>query len=148
MSASNNNPGLISTIVKNKCPRCREGNLFTHNNPYNLKHSLKMPDNCPECGQKFEPEVGFYYGTGYVSYGLSFAISIIAFIAWWFTLGFSLTDNSLFYYLAGDIALLLVLQPLLMRISRSIWIAIFVRYDKERLTKSKDNVQQDILIQV
>jgi uncharacterized protein (DUF983 family) len=129
--SAHQHPSLISSVVTNKCPRCRKGHLFTYNNPYNLKKSLKMPDNCANCGQSFEPEVGFYYGTGYVSYGLSIAISVALFIAWWIIFGFSLNDNSLFHYLAADIALLLLLQPLLMRLSRSIWIAFFVRYDKK-----------------
>ena len=33
-----------------------------------------MHDNCPECGQKFDLEQGFWYGTGYVSYALAVAI--------------------------------------------------------------------------
>ena len=55
-----------------KCPRCRRGAMFTQPNPWKLKQTLKMPDTCPECRQPFELEVGFWYGTGYVSYGLSF----------------------------------------------------------------------------
>ena len=29
-----------------------------------------MYENCPVCSQKYDLEPGFWYGTGYVSYGL------------------------------------------------------------------------------
>ena len=42
--------------------------MFSNPNPWNLKSTLKMPTHCPECGQLFELEVGFWYGTAYISY--------------------------------------------------------------------------------
>ncbi|MGC4058508.1 MAG: hypothetical protein QM743_10390 [Chitinophagaceae bacterium] len=48
----------------------------------------------------------------------------------------SYTDNSIFWCLGTAIVLLLLIQPLLQRLSRSIWIAFFVRYDRNwRLEK-------------
>ena len=35
---------------------------------------MDMNKECPVCGQPTEIEVGFYYGTGYVSYVLSILI--------------------------------------------------------------------------
>ena len=52
-----------------KCPRCRRGPMFNNNNPWRLKKVFDMPKRCPECNQPYELEVGFWYGTGYVSYG-------------------------------------------------------------------------------
>ncbi|WP_317048423.1 hypothetical protein [Chitinophaga flava] len=90
-----------------------------------------MPDNCPECGQPVEVEVGFYYGTGYVSYALSVAVCVASLIAWWLFIGFSIYDNSIYWWLGFNGLLLLTLQPLLMRWSRTIWMAFFVRYDED-----------------
>jgi hypothetical protein len=90
---------------------------------------MKMPDTCPVCGQPVEIEVGFYYGTGFVSYALAVAISVASFIAWKVLVGMSLNDNRLFWWLGVNALLLVVLQPLLMRLSRTIWIYFFVRYD-------------------
>jgi hypothetical protein len=90
---------------------------------------MDMPERCPVCGQPYELQVGFYYGTGYVSYGLSVGIILLSFIAWYFTLGFSLKDNSVYYWLGSISVLLVLMQPLLQRLCRSIWIAFFVRYD-------------------
>ena len=81
------------------------------------------------CGQPFELQTGFYYGTGYVSYFLSVAIILLSFAVWYVTIGFSLHDNRLYWWLGTISALLLVLQPALQRLGRSIWIACFVKYD-------------------
>jgi len=91
---------------------------------------MAMPEVCQVCGQPFEIEVGFYYGTGYVSYALTIAISVASFLAYWVLFGISIYDNSLFIWLAANILLLVGLLPYLMRLSRAIWLSFFVRYNK------------------
>jgi len=88
-----------------------------------------MYDHCNICNQPTEIEVGFYYGTGYVSYALTVAITVATFIAWWVLIGIGLNDNRIFWWLGMNAALLILLQPLLMRLSRSLWISWFVKYD-------------------
>ncbi len=114
-----------------KCPRCRRGKLFKNYSAYNFKHTFDMHAECSVCQQKFDMEPGFWYGTGYVSYALTIAISVASFIAWWVILGFSLRDNSLLWWLGVNAALLIVLQPWIMRLSRTIYLYFFVRYDDE-----------------
>lgn len=121
-------PGLLVSILRNRCPRCRRGNMYQTSNPYQLKKVLAMHDDCPVCGQPMEPEVGFYYGTGYVSYGLAVAVCVATFIAWWVLVGFSIYDNRIFWWLGLNSVLLVLLQPVLMRLSRTIWIYCFVYY--------------------
>ena len=120
----------LSSVLQNKCPRCREGKIFKSRNPFDLKNNLKMEKDCPVCGQPTEIEVGFYYGTGYVSYALTVAFSVATFIAWWVFFGISIYDNSLFWWLGVNAVLLLLLQPILMRLARTIWLSWFVSYDK------------------
>lgn len=96
---------------------------------------MKMNQNCPVCGQPFEIEVGFWYGTGFVSYALSFAVCVASFIAWKVLIGMSLHDNRLFWWMGVNGVLLLLLQPLLMRLSRTIWLNFFVWYDPEWQSK-------------
>jgi len=122
-------PGLLWSILTNKCPHCREGKLFSNPNAYDLKTTMRMPEHCPVCGQPFELQTGFYYGTGYVSYFVSIFIIILSFVAWYFTIGFSLHDNRLYWWLGVMSVMLIALQPLLQRLCRSIWIACFVKYD-------------------
>lgn len=90
-----------------------------------------MPEKCPECGQPFELEVGFWYGTGYVSYALSFAFSVATFIAWWVLIGLSTEDSRFFWWMGCNAVLLVVLQPWIMRLSRVIYLYFFVSYDPD-----------------
>jgi uncharacterized protein (DUF983 family) len=125
----NKKPALLASIIGNRCPRCRQGHLFVDKNPYHLKKTVTMPEHCEVCGQKFELETGFYFGTGYVSYALTIIVTIITFTIWALTLGISIMDNSIFYWLGTNAGVVLLLQPILQRLSRSIWIAFFVRYE-------------------
>ena len=124
------------TVLTNRCPRCREGKIYEVSNPYKLKTCLKMHEHCPVCGQRTEIEEGFYYGTGYVSYALSVAICVASFIAWWVTIGFSLHDTRLFWWIGFNALLLIGLQPWLMRLSRTLWLSWFVKYDPYTSKKS------------
>jgi hypothetical protein len=103
--------------------------MFTQPNPWKLRQTLKMPEKCPECGQPFELEVGFWYGTGYVSYGLSFFVSVFSFLAWWLLVGISTEDYRFFCWMGLNALLLLVLQPWIMRLSRVVYLCFFISYD-------------------
>lgn len=120
----------VFNLFKCKCPRCRKGDMFEDSNPWHLKSTMKMNKRCPVCKQPLNIEVGFYYGSSYVSYALTIALSVATFIAWWLFIGFSLDDNRVFYWLAFNAVFLVLLQPYLMRVARTGWLAFFVRYDK------------------
>ncbi|MEI9956193.1 MAG: DUF983 domain-containing protein [Ferruginibacter sp.] len=122
-------PGVLKLLAC-KCPRCRRGDMFANKNPYHLKETMKMNKVCPVCGQPLNIEVGFYFGSSYVSYALTIALSVTTFVLWWMLLGFSVDDNRIFYWLAANAALLLLLQPYLMRVARTGWLAFFVRYSR------------------
>ena len=121
--------GYLSSVSGCHCPRCREGKLFKHKLTFRFKRNMEMNKTCPVCGQASEIEVGFYYGTSYVSYAMTVAISVASLVAWWFIIGLSTSDNRFFYWLGFNAVLLFALQPWLMRLSRSLWISWFVRYD-------------------
>jgi hypothetical protein len=112
--------------------------MFTHKSIFPLSHMLDMPERCEICGQKMELEVGFYYGTGYVSYGLSVAILGAVFVAYWAIFGLSYLDYSIFYALGASIAVVLLLQPWLMRISRVLYLYGFVKYGKGTRATSEE----------
>lgn len=121
-------PSLILSILQNKCSRCRQGHLYVDSHPYRLRTFMKMHETCPVCGQPFEIEPGFWYGTGFVSYALSVAVCVATFIAWKVLIGFSLQDNRLFWWMGLNGLLLVTLQPVLMRLARTIWLNFFVWY--------------------
>lgn len=120
----------LTNLLANQCPRCREGKLFIKESAYS-KQNTKMHEHCPICGQPTEIEVGFYYGTGYVSYALSIALLVASFVAWKVLIGlsFSIDDDRIFYWMGTAFTLLLLMQPMLMRLSRTLWLSWFVSYD-------------------
>ncbi|WP_425607785.1 DUF983 domain-containing protein [Pinibacter soli] len=123
----------LPAFAKCKCPRCRQGDMFVNKNPYQLKETMKMNETCPVCGQPFNLEVGFYYGSSYISYAFTVALSVATFVAWWVLIGFSLADGDhrLFYWIGINAVVLIVLQPYLMRLARRGWLSFFARYDKD-----------------
>lgn len=121
-------PALLPSILQKKCPNCRKGKMFLQNTIFPLGKMLEMPDRCAHCGQKMEIEPGFYYGTGYVSYGLSIGLTVFNLI--WFAIFFGIrfSDNSIFWFMGVNVAIVLLFQPMMMRYARVIYLYIFVKY--------------------
>ena len=140
MSEERKSRGYLSATLGCRCPRCREGKLFQHPLSINFTKNLLMNKDCPVCGQPTEIEVGFYYGTSYVSYALSVALSGASLVAWWLIIGLSTDDNRFFFWMGFNALLLILLQPWLMRLSRSFWISWFVKYDPDW----KDHQPEDV----
>lgn len=119
-----------------KCPKCQNGDLYATQNPYNLSQLTNMHKSCTACGESFTREPGFYFGAAYVSYALTVALWVAVLVALmtfnalgWIT--FSFFENPITFILTGIITLLASL-PYLYRVSRSIWIHMFVSFDAKR----------------
>lgn len=87
---------------------------------------MEMHDHCSNCGKKFKLEPSFFFGAMYVSYAVGVAIAIAAFIISYFV--FDIGRN---YSFLAIIITLAVLFPLIVRISRNIWINLFVDFDEK-----------------
>ncbi len=116
----------LYSIIFNKCPRCHEGQFFVTNNPYDLKRFQKMHEHCPHCGELLMREPGFYIGAMYVSYAISVVLTALFFFG--FVIGLGLP---MYWILGLLILLIVVLVPVSFRLSRLVWINIFVDYDKQ-----------------
>lgn len=115
---------IIYSVLTVKCPRCREAGMFPEGTLYSTKFA-DMHENCPACGQSFEPEPGFYYGAMYVSFGLNVAIFLVSLFTLYLFIG-ELTMTMLI----GVIGTVVIgLLPVMFRISRSVWISIFIPYE-------------------
>ena len=90
-----------------------------------------MHENCPVCNQATDLEVGFYYGTGYVSYVIALLFSIIYFLLWLLIIGVSFEDNRFLFWIISNSLILAFSQPWLMRFSRVLWLSWFVKYDPD-----------------
>jgi uncharacterized protein (DUF983 family) len=135
---SSDKPAVLPSILKMKCPNCRKGNMFTKKSIFPLRDLLIMPEECPVCGQKMELEVGFYYGTGYVSYALSVALFVFNFVWYYVFFGITYKDNSIFEYLITSISIIILAQPWLMRYSRVLYLYMFVKYGKGAALKTEE----------
>ncbi|MFD1293389.1 DUF983 domain-containing protein [Lutibacter holmesii] len=114
----------LYSIFFNKCPRCHEGDFMQEKNIFKLHKAFNMHENCTKCGLKYTMEPSFFYGAMYVNYGLTVGIGIITFaIA---TLFFKL---SLLESFLPIVVMLVLTAPVTIRLSRIIWINIFVKYD-------------------
>ena len=123
--------GYFSSVITCRCPRCRDGKLFQHPTSISFKKNMLMNKECPVCRQMTEIEVGFYYGTSYVSYALTVGLSLVSLGIWALTIGLSTDDNRFFWWMGVNAFLLILFQPWLMRFSRSLWISWFVRFDPD-----------------
>jgi hypothetical protein len=103
---------------------------------------MQMYAYCPVCEQPTDIEVGFYYGTGYISYLIALLISAVSFGLWWLFIGFSFQDNRFTYWMISNAVLLIFMQPWLMRFSRSLWISCFIRYNLDWPTNKPDNPER------
>lgn len=87
-----------------------------------------MPKKCDHCNQAFHLEPSFYYGALYVSYGLQVALFAAVSVA----ISVLYPDAPTSWYLISVTAVALLLLPIVFRLSRSIWIHIFVKYDESK----------------
>ncbi len=102
--------------------------MFDNKTIFPLNKMLDMPERCSECGLKYELEIGFWFGTGYISYGISVGLIIMMAVIFALTYGFDFNDNSIFIFLGLAVGVLILLQPILMRLSRALYLRIFVKY--------------------
>lgn len=114
----------LYSILKLKCPKCHEGDLFLNKNPYKLKDLDKMPKRCAVCGEDLYRETGFYYGAMMISHATTTVIAVIVHLTVYHFYGWAIAPN-----LISLLTLLIVSFPLVFRSSRAIWLNVFVKYE-------------------
>jgi len=114
----------LNSILTGSCPKCQNESMYSDKNPLHLTKVLKMNNNCSHCGLKYQIEPSFFYGAMYVSYGLNVATGIAAFIVSFVFLKTTIEQSFL-----AIIVTLIVLFPFVLRLSRNIYINMFVSYD-------------------
>ena len=122
----------LYSIANTKCPRCHEGDFFEHKFTFNPNKVINLHDNCPKCNLKYMIEPSFYYGAMYVNYGIIVALFVSVFI-----ISKVIFDLTILQSFAAIIIASLVFAPLNLRLSRIIWINMFVAYDNNILNKKE-----------
>jgi uncharacterized protein (DUF983 family) len=116
----------LYSIANGKCPKCHEGDFFRYSFTFHPSKVTKLHDNCPNCNLKYMMEPSFFYGAMYVNYGITVAISIAVFVITKLFLDFDLLQSFL-----SVIVALVVLAPINLRLSRILWINMFVNYKEK-----------------
>ena len=114
----------IYSILFGVCPRCHNESMYVIKNPYRLYDTLKMHERCRHCSTKYKIEPSFFYGSMYVSYGVGILFALLAFF-----ISNIIFDSSLKISFVSIIITLIGLMPIIMRVSRNIWINLFMSYD-------------------
>ena len=124
----------LYSIFTGKCPVCHNESMYEESNPYKLRDTLKMHERCSHCSTKYKIEPSFFYGAMYVSYPVGIAFATAAFVITYLFFGATLV--SAFISIVGT---MVVFMPIIMRLSRNIWINFFMKYDpsKDRFSEGR-----------
>ena len=112
-------------IITGVCPKCHEESMYTNKNPYDVTELFSMHENCSNCKTKYKIEPSFFYGSMYVSYGVGIAFAVAAFV-----ISFVLLESSINVAIVAIVASQVLFYPIIVRLSRNIWINLFMNYDK------------------
>ncbi|WP_408036515.1 DUF983 domain-containing protein [Tenacibaculum aestuarii] len=85
-----------------------------------------LHENCPKCNFKYMMEPSFFFGAMYVNYALAVALFIAIFIIAKVFIGLSILHSFIAIVIVS-----LILTPITIRLSRIIWINLFVSYKKD-----------------
>ncbi|PZD78710.1 DUF983 domain-containing protein [Mesonia sp. K7] len=115
----------IYSILTGVCPICHQESMYKEKNPYKLIRIFDMNERCSHCNTKYKIEPSFFFGAMYVSYAIGVAISFCVFLIAHY--GFKTSLLGAFWSI---VVALVVLMPIIIRLSRNIWINIYLHYDK------------------
>jgi Ca2+-dependent lipid-binding protein len=124
----------LYSILTGSCPKCHEESMYIDKNPYNISEIYEMHETCSHCKTHYKIEPSFFYGAMYVSYALGIAFAVAAFIISYVFIGTNL--KVAFLTIIGTLVLFM---PIIMRLSRNIWINFFISYDKNWKNSKKED---------
>ena len=119
----------LYSILTGTCPKCHNESMYEYRNPYRPGSLFKMHERCSHCQTRYKMEPSFFYGAMYVSYAIGIAFAMAAFV-----ISFLLLGASLFHTFIAIICTLVVFLPVIVRLSRNIWINLFLHYDPQAAT--------------
>ena len=121
----------LNSILNNKCPRCQKGDFFKHKASFNINKVTTIHDNCSHCNLKYMMEPSFFFGAMYVNYALAVALFVAIFI-----ISKVFLQQTILTSFIAVVVISFLLTPLTLRLSRIIWINLFVHYNKEYADKA------------
>ena len=100
--------------------------MYEDKNPYHLSNLFKMKERCSNCGIKYKMEPSFFYGAMYVSYPVGIAFAVAAFVV-----SFLFLKTGLMTAFVAIVITMIAFLPVIIRLSRNIWINFFFKYDSQ-----------------
>lgn len=117
----------LYSILTGTCPVCQEESMYKEPNPYRISKLFDMHERCSNCHTKYKMEPSFFFGAMYVSYAVGIAFAAPAFV-----LSYLLINLSLLTTFIVIVITLIVFLPIIVRLSRNIWINFFFSYDEKK----------------
>lgn len=114
---------VFRSVMTLKCPACRKETMFKKRGLFVYRHPLDMHEHCRNCGQKYEIEPGFWLGALWVSY----PIVVLIEIPFLFT---AIASEGISVELTFGLMIVAfaIFFPLMVRLGRSIWAHVFIKY--------------------
>ena len=125
MSETTKIPALIPALFTMKCPSCRKSGVFANKSMFPLSQLVMLKDKCEVCGQNMKSERN---NGGGINYALTVLLFIFNLGWYWPIVGLSYKDNSFYYFLITSTTVVLLAQPFLMRLSRMIYLYLYVSF--------------------
>ncbi|WBX75973.1 DUF983 domain-containing protein [Tenacibaculum ovolyticum] len=116
----------LYSVLKGKCPRCHEGEFFKYSVTINPKKITKLHDNCPKCNLKYMMEPSFFFGAMYVNYAIAVALFVGVFVIAKMLFGLTILQSFI-----AIVVVSFLLTPFSLRLSRIIWINMFISFRKD-----------------
>ncbi len=115
----------LNSILTGTCPKCQNESMYLNKNPFIITQTMKMHEQCSHCGTKYKMEPNFFFGAMFVSYGVAVGFGILVFLFTYLILKTTLIASFISIFIA-----LILMTPAITRLSRNIYINIFMSYDK------------------
>ena len=129
MEHKDKRPGLLAALFTMKCPSCRRETVFVNKSMFPLGKLVELKDECGVCGQRFKSERN---NGGGINYALTVLLFFLNLCWYWPIFGLSYEDNSVWEYLIVSTVIVLIAQPYLMRLSRMIYLYLYVGFGNSR----------------
>ena len=135
MSDSPQRPSMLAAMFTMKCPSCRRSRVFVNKSILPFEQMVTLKDECEVCGQQLKSEKN---NGGGINYALTMILFFLNLCWYWPIFGLSYKDNSVYYYLATSITVVLIAQPYLMRLSRMIYLYLYVGFGDSKRVEVKE----------
>ena len=135
MASDSTTPSLLPALFTMKCPSCRKSTVFVNKSMFPLGKCLALKDECEICGEKMKSESN---NGGGINYALTMVLFFLNLLWYCPIFGLSYKDNSVFYFLGASLAVVILAQPYLMRLSRMLYLYLYIGFGHSRRVTVND----------